>query len=336
MKPLPARSLVVALQPKPAPVADAAAVSAVSFDAVLPAVPDDVSWLKALKAGGVLKVEQSTVISALRAALAHRAGLFTIPGKLVDLMERFADENEEQVPPDFFSLRKQLTRRSYAELFQAIDGMDGSYVTEARKTQLFDRIDTYMWPTVIEFYDQLKAWQEAWLQGTTNPGAMLATVMAGMAGGGAGGMALPPGIMQPPDTGVLRDSASAVADAINKVFAGTGVQITAAVGFDANQIKETLANPQLPAMIGVANRDQMLRKLEVAVSATYPRLETNLTRFVLAVMQADDQPGGNEELQYFGTLGMLGAQIPWDQLGGRSGSDGPTGIGRSRRGGKEL
>jgi len=67
--------------------------------------------------------------------------------------------------------------------------------------------------------------------------------------------------------------------------------------------------------------------LGVAVSATYPRLETNLTRFVLAVMQAKDQPAGNEELQYFGALFMLGSQIPWDQLGGNKSGDRLTGIG---------
>ena len=71
--------------------------------------------------------------------------------------------------------------------------------------------------------------------------------------------------------------------------------------------------------------DGLLKKLGVAVNSTSPRLETNLTRFVLACMQAKDQPAGNEEMQYFGTLYMLGNQIPWSELGGRSA--GATGIG---------
>ncbi|OGI26163.1 MAG: hypothetical protein A3J76_01805 [Candidatus Moranbacteria bacterium RBG_13_45_13] len=326
MKPLPARDLLKALAPPAPSAAEAAgAMSAVSFDAVLPAVPSDASWLEALRAGGVLKVDQSTVISAIRAALAHRAGLFTIPDSLVGLMEKFADENEEQVDPEFFKLRKQMTRRSYAEIFEAIEGLDGNYVTEARKKQLFQRIDQYLWPSIIEFYSQLKSWQEAWMQGAANPMIMMSAIVA--ASGGVGTM--PPGMMQPPDTGVLRDHADAVADAVNKVFAGTGVQISAALAYDASKIKETLANPRLPALIGAANRDQMLRQMGVAVSATYPRLETNLTRFVLAIMQVKDQPAGNEELQYFSALFMLGSQIPWDQLGGgRSNSKRPTGIGR--------
>ena len=137
--------------------------------------------------------------------------------------------------------------------------------------------------------------------------------------------------MQPPDTGGLRDNAAAVADAVNRVFAGTGVQIAAALAYEANRIKDTLSNPRLPAMIGAANRETMLRQLGVAVSATYPRLETNLTKFVLAVMQAQEQPAGTEELQYFAAMFMLGSQIPWDQLGsGVNFAGRPSGIGATR------
>lgn len=326
MPKLPARKLLKALQPvvidhvNPA---TAGVVNAASFD-VLPVVPTDSSWLEALKAGGVLKVDQSTVISAIRAALAHRAGLFTIPSMLAKKMEQFADENEEQVDPEFFKIRQEMTRRSYAEIFEAVPGLDGNYVTEARKKQLFARIDEHLWPAIIGFYEQLKQWQEAWMQGVANPAMMLSTFMTASSGVGV----MPPGMMQPPETGALRDYADSVADAVNKVFAGTGVQIASALAYDATKIKETLANSRLPALIGVANRDQMLRQLGVAVSATYPRMEQNLTRYVLAVMQVKDQPAGNEELQYFGSLFMLGSQIPWNQLdGGYSHSSKITGIG---------
>lgn len=291
-----------------------ATATAVAFGAsdILPTVPTDESWLSALRAGGILKIEQSTVISAVRAALAHRAGLFDIPDMLAKRMEAFADENAESVPTEFFQLRKQLTRRSYAEIFAAIEGLDGSFVTEARKNTLFLRIDANLWPSMVSFYGQLKSWIESWQQGAANPAMMMNAIMA-MAGGGAGSM--PPGMMQPPDTGALRDAADAFADDINKVFAGTGVQVASALAFDASRIKETLENPKLPSLIGAANRDQMLRQLGVEVSATYPRMETNLTKFVLGVMKVKDLAAGNEELQYFSSLYMLGSQIPWDQLG---------------------
>lgn len=336
VKKLKARQVVAALAPStPAPSTPAEPAAsnavAVSFDSVLPSVPTDASWLEALRTGGVLKVDQSTVISAIRAALAHRAGLFGITDSLVRLMEEFADQNDEQVDAEFFKLRKQMTRRSYSEIFEAIDGLDGNYVTDSRKKQLFSRIDQHLWPSIITFYDQLRSWQEAWMQGAANPAIMMNAIMGAV----GGGMAMPPGMIQPPDTGTLRDHADAVADSVNKVFAGTGVQIAAALAYDASKIKESLENPRLPILTGCANRDQMLKKLGVAVSATYPRLETNLTRFVLAIMRVKDQAAGNEELQYFGALFMLGSQIPWDQLGGTSTSSrrpaGVTGIGGSRR-----
>lgn len=332
MKKIPARKVISAIkaaQPSTA-AAESAAVGAatLSFDDVLPVLPTDASWLESLRTGGVLKVDQSTVISAIRAALAHRVGLYDIPDGLVRLMEEFADSNEEQVDAEFFKLRKQMTRRSYAEIFEAIPGLDGSYVTEARKKMLFSRIDQYLWPAIITFYGQLKSWQEAWMQGAANPMMMMGAFMA--ASGGMG--AMPPGMMQPPETGVLRDNADAVADSVNKVFAGTGVQIAAALAYDATEIKKTLENPRLPALTGAANRDQMLRQLGVAVSATYPRLETNVTRFILSVMRVKDQAAGKEELQYFSSLFMLGSQIPWDQLGNeRASGRRPSGIGGKGR-----
>jgi hypothetical protein len=328
VKPLKARSIAAALKPAPVVVepVTTGAVTALSFDSVLPAVPTDASWLEALRTGGVLKVDQSSAISAIRAALAYKAGLFEIPDGLVRLMENFADSNDEQVDPVFFKLRKQITRRSYGEIFEAIDGLDGNYVTDARKKQLFSRVDQHLWPAIISFNDQLKSWYETWSQGSANPGVLLNAIAGAM-----GGASLPMPPMQPPDTGILRDHADAVNDALNRVFAGTGVQIAAALAYEASKIKEALEDSRLPALTGAANRDQMLKMLKVAVSATYPRLETNLTRFVLAVMRAKDQAAGNEELQYFGALFMLGAQIPWAGLGGEASLQARAGIGRNPR-----
>jgi len=311
-----ARKIIAALTPAKT---ENTMVSAVSFETILPPIPGDSVWLSDLKAGGVLKVTPATVISAIRAALAYRVRLFDVPTILAEQMERFADSNEEQVPPEFYELRKQLTRRSYAEIFQAIPGLDGAFVTEVRKKQLFQRIDSYLYPAIVEFRRQLDAWQTTWIQGAANP-TMMVTILA------AGGGTLPPGMMQPPDTGSLRDAAEEVVNAINKVFAGTGVPVTNAVAYDATKIREVLANPSLPGMIGAANRDQMLRQLNVVVPATYPRLEQNLTRFVLAIMQIKDLPVGEEEIRFFSALYMLGSQIPWDQLDAR----GPTGIGGKR------
>ncbi len=318
MKLVKARQLLASVQPTQT--TDASGFgAAVTFDGVLPSAPDDSSWLEALKTGGVLKVDESTVISAIRAALADRVGLYGIPAKLVEAMEKFAASNDEPVDPVYFKLREQLTRRSYAEVFEAIDGLNGNYVTEARKLELFSRIDSHLWPAITDFYNQLNNWQETWLRQGANPAMMMAAI-ASM----GSETKLPAGMMQPPDTNVLRDYADTFNDAVNRVFAGTGVQIAAALAYDATQIKKALEDSKLPALIGAANREQMLKQLGVSVSSTYPRLETNLTRFVLSIMNVQNIPAGNEELQYFGTLDMLGKQIPLAEFSGRGGT--ATGI----------
>ena len=292
-------------------IAENTVTATANFDAILPSVPDDGSWLNALRTGGVLKIEQSTVISAIRAALADRFGLYNISKKLHDAIEEYVDITEEQVGEEFWSIRKQLTRVSYGDLFSAIPGMDGSYVTAARKSQLLGRINENVWPSIVMFNQQLISWQEAWMQGGMNPGMMMAALASF---GGGGGTMMPPGMMQPPDCGVLRDAAATVNDSLNKTFRGTGVQIAAALAYEANQVKKIIENPRIPILCGVPSRDLLLKKLGVAVPATYPRMEQNLTRFVLGIMQVDRVAGGNEELQYFGSLYMLGSQIPWADL----------------------
>ncbi len=299
---------------------------------LLPAVPSDTSWLEALKAGGTLKVDQATVISAVKAGLADRVGLFELPHKLSVAMEAFADSMQEQVGTQFFVLLKQLTRRNHGDIFAAIDGLDGKFVTDRRKKELMARLDGRMWPSLLAFQGQLKAWVEAWQQGAANPAMLIPTIMQ-MVGGGSLG-AIPPGMMQPPDTGVLRDAADGVNDEMNRIFAGTGVVTTRALAFEANQIKTTMEDPNLPALIGAANREQMLRQLGVEVSSNYARLEVNLTKYVMGILNIKSVPGGNEETAYFGALYMLGSQIPWDQLGRMSSISG--GRGRTRANDEEV
>jgi hypothetical protein len=323
VKLIPARKLIQSLAPAPT----ASTVTTFSFDGVLPSVPSDESWIASLRAGGVIKVDKSSVLSAVRAALAHQVGLYEVPERLVAAMERFAEENQEPADPEYFKMRNALTRRSYGEIFEAIEGLDGRYVTDARKAKLFTRIDQHLWPAITTFNGQLQGWQQSWIQSASNPSIML-SVLAGAAGGAG---VMPPGMMQPPDTGMLRDASEEVANAVNKVFAGDGTPISAALAYEANSIKATLENSRLPALVGAANREQMLKQLGLAVSAAFPRIEINLTRYVLAILEIKNLPAGNEELQYFSALSMLGQQIPWDQLGAASRRAILTGIGGGAR-----
>jgi hypothetical protein len=307
----------------PAPAPAASVVANNSFD-ILPVVPDDKSWLASLRAEGVLRVGQSTVIAAIRAALADKYGLFDVNKKIVEAMESFVDETEEQVGPEYFAILKQLKRKTYGDIFEAVDGLDGNFVTDTRKRALLSKIDKDVWPAIIAFNDSLASWQQTWNQSYNNPQAMM-SLIGSLANGGR----MPPGAMPPPDCGFLRDAAESVNSALNRAFRGTGKQITAALAYEANQIKAVLENNQIPLLCGVANRELLFKKLGVAVPATYPRMETNLTRFVTSILNIENVSAGDDELSYFSSLFALGSQIPWGQLGSETPEweDKPLGIG---------
>ncbi|MCW3097798.1 MAG: hypothetical protein JWL77_3416 [Chthonomonadaceae bacterium] len=275
---------------------------------ILPNVPDDASLLAQIKANPSLKVSQSTVILAVRAALAERCGYFQIPILLVDRMEHYAESLEEPVSEDFYKLRKLVTQRDYAEIYEGMPGVDGNFVSQKRRDVFLRRLDILLWPALTSFQTQLKAWGESWQQGVMSPTTTMALLF-----GGASRESLPPGMMQPPPTDSLRDAADAVNLQINKVFAGVGVPVALAMGYDSLKIKEVLENPSLPAQVGTANRDQMLRLLNVAVTPDYPRLEENLVRYLLAILRYPSV-APDAELGFLTALTMLGGQIPWDKL----------------------
>ncbi len=291
--------------------AESRAMTQGQFDALLPAVPNDDSWLNALKGGGILKVDDSSYIAAIRSALADRAGLYDVPAALAEEMERYADETEEQVDPMFYSLRKSLTRRSYAEIFAAIDGLDGSFITEGRRKEFLKRIRDILWPAIAESFRVLDAWWQAWRTSFADPSMLIAAISGGL--NGVSGMSM----VTPPETGQLHDAGDSLVDSINRVFRGTGVQVAAAMAYDANTIRNTLEKPNLPAMVGVKNRELMLKKIHANVSSNYVRLEQNLVKYVLGFVK-HDAITSDVEVQYFTALWQLGTQINWEELNGRS------------------
>jgi len=289
-------------------------ISQAQFEALLPPVPNDDSWLNALKSGGILKVDESSYIAAIRAALADRAGLYDIPEALVEIMERYADETEDQVDPMFYSLRRSLTRRNYADFFAAIDGLDGTFVTERRRKEFLERVRETMWSAIAESFHALDSWYQAWRASSADPSRLLAALSEGLNGGTGMGMITPP-----PDTAQLHDAGDALVDSINRVFRGTGVQIAAAMAYDANTIRNTLEKPGLPAMVGVKNRELMLKKIHANVSSNYVRLEQNLVKYVLGFVKHDTVTS-DVEVQYFVALWQLGTQINWNELNGSGGA----------------
>ncbi len=275
---------------------------------ILPSVPDDASLLAQLKTNATLKVSQPIVILAVRAALAERCGYFQIPNLLVDRMEHYAESLEEPVSEDFYRLRRLVTQRNYAEIFEAIPGMDGNFVSQKRRDTFLQRLDTLLWPALMSFQNHLKAWGESWQSGVMSPATTMALLM-----GGVNRESLPPGMLQPPPTDNLRDAADSVNLQINKVFAGVGVPVAMALGYDSVKIKEVLDNSALPAQVGATTRDQMLRMFDVAITPDYARLEENLVRYLLAILRYTTV-AADAELGFLTAMTMLGGQIPWAKL----------------------
>jgi hypothetical protein len=320
------KKAIAGLRKKPevpaATIAEAAApMSTVSFD-LLPQPPSDESWLNALKVGGVLKFDRTTVSGTVSAALAHRVGMDDLPEVLSAAMERHSESLEEPVGDDFYRVLAMLTQRNYSDIFAAMPGVTGRFATNARKKRLLDRMDTILWPALISFHKRMEAWVEASAKVTMNPSAVMANVAAMVHGRRAFATG-----MQPPSTDPLRDAAEDVVNQINKIFAGTGIVVAMALAYDAQQIRGVLENPTLPMQLGASNREQMLRMLNVSVSSDYPRLELSLKRFTLGIIELPNVTPGDTELNYLDALYQLGAMIPWDKLG-VSGEDG--GVSRRR------
>ena len=283
-----------------------------SFD-TLPTVPDDESFLASLKIGGIIKVGPTEVLSAVKAAIANKVGLFELPDVIKKKMEAFAEEQDEPVGKDYFELQKLVVSRSYAEVLSVM-GIEGSFMSDARKNKFLQKLNLNLWTALHSFNELLSSWQKSWSDSVSNPAAMMSMMMMGQMG--KAGAILPSGMMQPPETAGLHDEAEAVINSINKVFGGLGIPVAKALAYDATRIKNVLENPGLPAAVGSANRDQMLKSLGISVGADYVRLERNITRFTLAIMEFPKITVPNEEYAYLGAMIQLGATIPWDKLEG--------------------
>lgn len=310
----------------PAAAPAAASVPAASGFAtdVLPAVPDDESFLEALKVGGVLRVGTTEVICAIRSALANRAGLYDLPKILLNLIEETAMSMRKPSGPEFYELQKLVTQRSYAEIFKALE-VPGEFATEGRKKQLLERVDPTLWDALYGFQNQLLGWRDTWSAGMANPMMMLSFMAMGSAG-----QQMPPGMMTPPDTAQLRDAAESVIETINAVFAGPSIPIARALAWDAQRVKKLLTDERLPVATGAVDTEQMLLKLGVAVTADYVRMERSIVRYALGIMEYPKVTPGNEEYNYLGALLQLGLSIPWDKLPERT-----RVAGKGRTGGKQ-
>ncbi|MDO4507804.1 MAG: hypothetical protein Q4B65_00190 [Candidatus Saccharibacteria bacterium] len=292
--------------PEAAPkISTPAPIASINMDSVLPAVPDDGSWLASLKSGGILKVSDTTYLSAIRAALASRCGLYAVSDKLLKKLEDHAKSLDEPVGSDYYQIRKMIARRSYAEIFETIEGIDGNFATKERRNEFLASLDDILWPAIKKAWNDLDAWYESARALMSDPGAFVAALN----GQNLGGL----GLTMPPFDNI-NSACDNLKDDINKVFRGAALPVSAALAYDAHKINEVLANSALPAQIGASNRDQMLKMLDLNINSSYVRQEQCIIRFVLSFIKFNDDAIGSET-QYLNALWQLGRQIDWESLG---------------------
>ncbi len=275
---------------------------------ILPQVPDDVSFLNMLKIDSILKIGMTEIISAIKAWLASQIGLYKLPGVIADLMQKFAEEQEEPCGPEFYSLQNLLVRRRYSEIFAALE-IDTTSVTQAKKDAFLKKIENILWPALSEYHKQIISWVDSYRLTAADP----ANIVAALSVLASDNKNTVPAI-QIPSTNVLHDAAKDIIDKINKVFAGTGIIIARALAFDANNINKILENPTLPAQIGASNHNQMINMLGTNVSADHIRLERNIARYALSVLEFSTTTAQPLDLAYINALFALGNTIPWDKL----------------------
>ncbi len=273
---------------------------------ILPVLPDDESFINMLKVGGELKVGKTEVLSAVKAALANQVGLYDLPGKLLEKMEQFAEEQEEPCGSEFFKVQKLLTEKKYGDVLAVLE-VTGNFISEGRKRSFLAKIDEHLWEALKSFHLQLNSWQKSWTDGAANPALMMMAIAK------PGGM-MPPGIAEPPDTTPVRTSGEEVINKINKVFAGPGIPVARAMAYDATRILKIINEPSLITQTGYATKDQMLKGLGVGVGTEIVRLEQNITRYTLAIMSLADV-SADDELMYLTAMFRLDSAIPWDKLG---------------------
>ncbi len=298
------------------------AMFAADWRMVLPSPSTDDSFLKALRTGGVLKVGDPTYEAALRVMLADRCNIYRVPELLSSAIETFADESEEPVPESFWKIRKNIARRDYSEIFAGIDGLDGTFATKSRRNEFLRRMRDELCPAIREAYVALDGWYKSEVALCNNTGTLMQAWASMMSGSGVGmGMTHAP-------TDTVLDASNTLKDKINRVFRGTSAPVAAAMANDAMEIVKILNDPTLPPMVGVPNREMMLKKLGISISPNYARLEQNLVCFVLSFVKFEEA-AGNEQV-YLNALYQLGTMINWEELGISTASNGVSSIGGHR------
>ena len=285
---------------------------ALSLD-MLPSPKSDESFVEALKVGGVSKVGPTDVEAGVKAALAAKVDFFGIPKKIELAMEEHAAITEEPHGDAYYDVVKMITKRDYAEIFAALK-VPASAVNQTKRNRFVEQISTILWPAIYGFNNQLSGWFDTWMKASGNPAILMQALSGAVSGAVSGGQSIAPA-MTVPDTEPLRIAADEVIDRINRAYAGVGIPAARALAYEATQIKELLAKPEIQGLVGATSRELMLKQLGINVSANFVSMEHSVVKYMLAILELGKQPKGTpQEQAYLNSLYQLGASIPWDKL----------------------
>jgi len=275
----------------------------------IPEVDDGQSFLQALSVSKTLGVDKVTIRAALEAYYANVRGMSHVPEKMAELIEEFADTLEESVSDRFMEVLEFVTERKYA----AVIGIKTRYITSERKRKFLDRL-LKLPKEVHNFHLVLSAWNTQ--------------LTANRAANPLGGLQ---GVNPYPQPEEVVGAAESLVAFLKHAFAGFGVMVSKAMGYEGMKIRELTERPDMPALIGKPNRELMLKALGITLNNADVRQEKNIAKYVIYVATEvpTNLPGGQEgsALEALYNLGQL--ILPWMQTGMMlsSSSDVVSGIG---------
>ena len=276
----------------------------------LPKFEEGDALLDALKVGGRLKHNASTVAGLVRVSVAENFGLLDLDKKIAAAMEEYADQMVESVPDVYWEVDEILQKSAWSDLLRAMK-VRASFVSPKRQNELMRRVNQVLWPSLNDFQTALSAWREEW-RGSREEMLFAAVAQNNPMFGG-----MPD--FTPPDPMMVRSALEGLNEKVNRVLSGVMVPVAKGMTAKANRMLEILHTDNLHLAMGAPNQEEMFRRLSVGVSIREIEMEKIMARFVLAALELKKVPsGGQEEIRYMWRLHDLGRRIDWNVLSGKS------------------
>ncbi len=253
----------------------------------LPQVPDTETMLRGLKISGKLApgVNPSVCIALVQAAVATPLDLMSIPKRLLNRLEKKANELDVPVGEVFFDIVAEINKSKYSEILPLVTGGRSPGITASWRKNLANRVEKILQPALLRSIEVSRDFLARLMQMS---GVMMGAGFVGSMQYDVKMQAMLQALNQVPDTGEIHELADYLRDAFNKTCAGTGLVTATKVATEYIRVKEILDIPELYTQCGVANRDELVREMNLQVPGALVRAEENLTAFVYAMIELDE------------------------------------------------